>query len=106
MDCPKCGKGQIRVVVPIACSCGHHPLVCDGCAQQFSVPCGEPYGEAALPPEVPMAEDGDHRRAYDELIAMVGDKDAPSYEDMTRQTIAAEPHYFPLLEEFKASLDA
>jgi len=106
MECPKCSKGKIRVVAPVVCSCGHHPLVCDGCCQQFSVPCGEPYGEDALPPEVVMTEDPTHRQAYEEMIAHIGDKNAPSYEDMTRETIAAEPELFPLLEDFKASLAA
>ncbi len=104
MQCPKCGKGRIRVVAPVVCSCGHHPLVCDGCCQQFTVPCGEPYGEAALPPDVTMTEDPKHRQAYDRMISSFGDKDAPSYEDMTLRTIASQPEYFPPLEEFKACL--
>ncbi len=104
MDCPKCGKGRIRVVAPVVCSCGHHPLVCDACCQQFAVPCGEPYGEGALPPELPLEEDQEHRKAYEEIIAAIGDKDAPSYEDMTLGTIAEEPECFPLLEDFKAGL--
>ncbi|HTM68607.1 MAG TPA: hypothetical protein VL426_04865 [Candidatus Binatia bacterium] len=104
MDCPKCGKGKMRVVAPVVCSCGHHPLVCDGCCQQFTVPCGEPYGEGALPPDVEMQEDPGHRRAYARLIADIGDKNAPSYEDMTRATLADSPDLFPLLEDFRASL--
>jgi len=104
MDCPKCSKGKIRVVAPMLCSCGHHPLVCDGCCQQFTVPCGEPYGEAALPPDVSMAENPDHRLAYEEMIAFIGDTEAPTYEAMTLETIATQPELFPLLEEFKAGL--
>lgn len=104
MDCPKCGKGKIRVVAPVICSCGHHPLVCDGCCQQFAVPCGEPYGETALPPEVAMAEDPRHREAYARLVADIGAANVPSYEDMTRETIAGEPESFPFIEDFKAEL--
>jgi hypothetical protein len=52
-----------------------------------------------------MAEDPNHRKAFDRLVAMIGDKDAPTYEDATHATIAAEPEHFPLLEEFKASLN-
>lgn len=104
MDCPKCARGKIRVIVPIACSCGHHPVVCDACAQQFTVPCGDPYGEAALPPDLSLTEDHDHRKAYERMIATIGDTNAPSYEESFRQAIEADPEYFPLLEDFKASL--
>ena len=104
MDCPKCGNGKIRVVAPVVCSCGHHPLLCDACFQHFRVPCGEPYGEDALPPDVAVSEDDSHRESYQQLIATIGDKDAPSYEDMARETLAAQPELFPLLEDFKSSL--
>jgi transposase-like protein len=104
MDCPKCGAGKIRVVTPIACSCGHHPLVCDACTQHFAVPCGDLYEAPGLPPEVPIHEDDRLRQGYDHLVATLGDKKAQSFEKMTRDTIAREPEHFPTVEEFKASL--
>lgn len=106
MDCPKCSKGKIRVVAPVACSCGHHPLVCDECCQQFVVPCGPPYGEEALPPDAAMTEDESHRESYAAMIKTMGDKDAPPYEKMVKDTIASMPAEFPTVEEFKASLTA
>ncbi len=54
MLCPSCNKGTLRVIVSFACNCGHYPLVCDDCCQHFAVACGEPYGEAKLPPEHPI----------------------------------------------------
>lgn len=104
MDCPKCGNGTIRVVAPVVCSCGHHPLLCDACFQHFAVPCGEPYGEGALPPDVPMKEDDSHRESYRQLVAALGGANAPSYEDVARDALAVEPESFPTLDEFKASL--
>ncbi len=101
MDCPKCGKGKIRVVTLVACGCGHHPLVCDGCAQQFNVPHTSPDG--ALPPDVPLEEDDDPRKAYDRLMADIGEKDPQPYEEMMRETIAGAAELFPLLEDFRAS---
>ena len=101
MDCPKCRKGKIRVVTGFACSCGHHPLVCDGCSQQFTVSHSAPT--EALPPEAEIYEDDSHRKSYGEMIAFLKDKNAPTYEQATRAAIQAQPELFPLLEDFKAS---
>ena len=101
MDCPKCGKGQIRVVTGFVCGCGHHPFVCDGCAQQFTVPHSSPPG--TLPPDVSLEEDEGHRQDFAEMMEMLCKDSPPRYEEVVFAAIAAEPELFPLLEEFKAS---
>lgn len=99
MDCPKCGKGKIRVVAGIACTCGHYPFVCDGCAQHFSVPHSSASG--ALPPDVSLEEDEEHRTGYEELMKFIGNENPQPYEEIVLAAIAAEPNEFPLLEDFR-----
>jgi hypothetical protein len=101
MDCPKCQKGKIRVVVIIACGCGNHPFVCDACAQQFRVPCG---GEP-LPPEATLSEDPSHRENYEEAKASGIFPDIPEdYEQMVRDTIAGQPELFPTVEQYRSDM--
>lgn len=112
MNCPKCDAGSIRVMTFVACSCGHHKVVCDGCFRAFAVPCGPPYGPRALPPEIVMSEDDSLAKAHAKLrrdIEEADGKPAPGPEtfvELMREEIARAPDMYPLLEDFKASLDA
>ncbi len=98
MPCPKCRKGNIRVMLNETCTCGHHTLFCDACFQEFEVPCGEPFGPGALPPEIQMTATDSLKKG---LAKQMGS--AP-YEDFMREYMEEAPENFPLLEDFKKSL--
>lgn len=92
MECPRCQKGRIRVIKNVACSCNHHPLVCDECYSFFGVDCGPPYEEGVLPPEFPMKFDRRMTRNFKIMTKMKGIDPSKRVNE------------YPLLEDFKTSL--
>ena len=103
MNCPKCAKGNIRVITVAVCSCGHHEMLCDGCYAIFQVPCGAPYGRMALPPEVPMQEDERMAKVAADMADRHG---GPSLPEILKDMLRTQPDQLPLLEDFKRNLPA
>jgi transposase-like protein len=89
MKCPECGEGHIRVAVGVVCLCGHHPLVCDSCLNNFFVDCGPP--ERKLPPEFPM-------RCRPEMLRFLKEQFSGGEIDLFRENIKK---VCPLLEDYK-----
>ncbi|MBP7134302.1 hypothetical protein KBA73_03730 [Patescibacteria group bacterium] len=96
MECPECKKGQLHVITMMACSCGHHSLICGGCGGFFSVECGEPYGRTKLPPEHPITcNQGQSERMKQAITASGG-----TFEDELKKIVQD----LPLVEAFRDSL--
>lgn len=97
MNCPTCKKGTLRVIIHFACSCGHHPLVCDKCLAHFSVEHGEPYGPLKLPPEHPITSEAEIDKAFKE--------DETVSEDEYREAVETLPTIEECKEYYEGSPD-
>lgn len=108
MECPECKTGQVRVIVGMTCSCNHNMMMCDSCFKALNVPCGPPYNQSALPPELPLLASDDFRRAWQlgqdhAKATSEADKEnenSQTYEDSMKLILDE----MPTVEEFKQQL--
>ncbi len=83
MKCPECGKGDIRVITTVVCLYSEHTPICDNCLSFFAVP----HGAWSMPPDVEIILSNPSRY----------------YSQSLKSRIKTD---YPLLEDFKASLEA
>ncbi len=100
MLCASCQLGNIRVITMMTCSCNHHNFLCDHCFKIFTIPCGPPYSQSALPPEFSLREEILEEETATSLFEMMGQTTNELYQALFKE----EPDKFPLVDDFRRLL--